>query len=198
MPENIMVKSGKKRDSRSMQSRAEDDGQLVRLTKAVVEECCDLGRDLEETSPLGTYRINLGALFRHVQRTTTGQRLWLGRLPTGYNGPQLGKDLRSQFMGIGPSHIKPGHLIYILAGGTHPVALKPHQSSGPPDPQTFGFLGEVYVANDVATMKRDPEENFNSRAMGGLVAQSVEDPGPSTNYYPVAVGDQVWRWIDIA
>lgn len=96
------------------------DGQVVRLTSAVRRECYRVGVALD----LGAKyegNLDLDELFKHVHKQTAGQKLWFGH---SLQRDNLGLDMPVKFMtGLGPAQLQELDEVWVLAGGTHAVAL---------------------------------------------------------------------------
>ena len=69
-------------------------------------------------------------IYPHLKRTTTGQRFFTCPMTPA--------------VGIGPSTLRDGDEIWVLAGGEYPVALRPVHA-GSVSRRKYHFVGEVYL-----------------------------------------------------
>jgi hypothetical protein len=103
-------------------------------------------------------------------------------------------------IGIGPVNLQPKDQVYILAGGTHPVALRSQKLGDTLLVPILTFVGEVFVMTNASTIADKSYGDITSKAMGGLVAESAGNTAPTPGYDPCFTHgrkSEQWPWIDI-
>lgn len=163
------------------------DGQVVCVSGEILRKCRRWGHAMDDGVEYEG-SLELDALFAQLQRTTAGRRFFIG--------PQW--QMSFPQAGLGPATLQRLDEIYVLAGGSHPSALRAHNRK-PINPNTsitgdkakfaerrYKLVGELYLGG-----------LLNTGPMDGSVVEAASGDNDESIWMPQRRSNTLWWPPDV-